>query len=232
LRGPNLGGGLGDLPNKGQDAMETFFDIGRQGAYLSRQRYIVAPDWHPPQVAGGQVGQQILEEHLLPRLWQLLSDHFLMLQRGMYFVKGPNWHEAPVTAENLDLRNETPVAIPATGVATLVWTYTVPDRFIGSILALGHALGDPLYWGLVTWNILVNGRPASVSFQSFLNQIGQYHDPTKLASPIRLKPEDVVEVYAANAGANPVNAYFRAKAFMFPATKLTSDGSFAEYKTL
>jgi hypothetical protein len=220
---------MGDLPDKRQDPMEAFFDISRQGVYLSRQRFIVTPDWQPAQIPGMQAAQELIDEHAIPRLWQVLADFFLMVQRGTFFVKNPSWHEAPIIAENAEIRNEAAVALPIGSVDTVVATFTVPDRFIGSILSIGHALGNPLFWGLVTWNIRVNGRPVS-SFQNFVNQLGTLVFPTKLSSPIRLKPFDLVEVWASNAGLVPVNAYARLGMFMYPATELTSDGSYAEYK--
>jgi len=228
--------GLGDIQYKGMDPLESYFDIVRQGVKLPRRRWIVKPEWTPPVIPGMEPVQKFLEDHMVPRLWQLMTDMWQRSQCGTYFVKGPNWMEPPITARNADLRTETCVVVPAFDpyvgtIYTTVINFTVPDRFIGSILGFGHEIQDPSQWGNILWRINVNGV-AQPNYQDFRQQIGRFIDPTRFPSPIRFKHGDVVTVTVTNLGAAAACVFVRLFAFMFPAKMTAQDGSFVEYHTL
>ena len=164
LNGLGTGGppGLGDIMPPSVDPMERYFRIIRGQVSLPRRGWIVNPEWTPPRIDGMEVIQKFFEEHQTPRGWQMLEDFYVLLQRGRFFVKSPNWIEPPITAEMQDLVNETAVALGATN--TTVITYTVPDRCIASFKSFGHVLDVSSEWGTVLWTILVNQRPVRTYF--------------------------------------------------------------------
>lgn len=219
--------GLGDIQRKDVDLLETYFDIMSQGVNLPRRKWIVKPEWTPPDVPGLNGIQKFFEAHAIPRLWQLLADFFVKAQEGLYFVKNPNWIEPPITARPLDLRNETAVVVGAAN--TNIVTFTMPDRYIGSCLAFGHGLTVPAEFGTVIWNIFVNNRPVE-TYAEFRQQIGTYVDPTPFPSPIKLKGRDIVRVTARTAG-GATSAFVRMPSFIFPAKRVTQDGSYKDYRT-
>jgi len=239
---------LGDIQWKDRDPLETYFDIAEQGVKLPRRKWIVKPEWMPCNVNVAKLGlppgpaadltqaiiaaqQEMLECHTLPRLWQLLADFWIKAQCGTYFVKGPNWIEPPVTARAIDARNETLTALDEYGAATTVTSFTVPDRFVGTLLGFGHELNPGATWstGTVTWNILINGDPAP-QYQNFIQQIGEYRNPTRFPSPIRVKHLDEVLVTATTLVAG-ISATARLIGFMYPVKEVTQDGSYREYHT-
>jgi hypothetical protein len=230
---------LGDIQWKDRDPLETYFDILRMGARLPRRAWIVKPEWRPCNVAvppgsGADIAQkmvvalqEMLECHVLPRQWQMLMDLWIKLQCGTYFVKRPNWIEPPITARGIDARTEAAVAL---GLAdTTILTFTVPDRFVGTLLGFGHDLTDAALWGTPFWNIRINNEPA-INYQNFQQQIGTFVNPTLFPNPIRLKHQDVVTVTGRSAVA--ASAFARLIGFMFPVRTITQDGSFGEYHTI
>jgi len=224
-----MNGRLGDIQTRDRDPLETYFDILRQGVSLPRNRWIVPPEWCPPSIPGVEALQRFYEDHQLPRQWQLLMDLWQKFQCGTFYVKRPDWIEAPVTARIIDLRNET--AHLVTPVDTLVVSFTVPDRFYGTLQGFGHVLTNPASWGFVVWNIRVNNEPIP-AFQDFLQQIGDTKAPTLWTSPFRVTPLQVVTVTARNPAGPATSAFVRLTGFQFPAKVVTQDGSFAEYHTI
>lgn len=228
---------LGDLQWKGTDPLETYFDTLRQGIKLPRRKWIVKPEWTPAQCdipAGLQPIVGLIECYGLPRLWQVLTDLWTKFQCGTYFVKSPNWIEPPITARCLDCRTEDCVEVPPTyGNPTdqTVYTFTMPDRYVGTILGFGHAIVKPSQWGSLVWNIKVNGAPQPC-YQNFKQQIGEFHRPTLFPSPIRLKHKDKLEITVANPLNEEACVFVRVYGFIFPSKMLTQDGSFGEYHTL
>ena len=222
------GKGLGDIQWKDIDALETYFDILRQGVSLPRRKWIVAPDRQPPVIPGMEAMQRFFEEHALPRMWNLLADLWTKFQCGTYFTKGPNWLEPPLTAIPFEVRNEDAVAVGATD--TRIASATVPDRFVGAMLRFGHELTDPTQWGTVIWSIRVAEQPIP-SYHQFKRQLGSTIAPTPLASHIPAKHGSVVEVVARTAGA-AVSAFVRLQGFIFAPRSITQDGSFRDYHTL
>jgi len=229
--------GLGHLPGtpatKDQDPIETYYNLFRQVPEPSRRKWIVSPDWQPCPIPGMEKFQEWFECHVLPRQWQILVDMWTKFQCGTYFVKRPNWIEPPITATNLDKRNETFVTIPATASGdptTQILHFVIPDRYVASMLKFGHELSDPAQFGTVRWQIRINNRPVE-NYADFRQQIGMYVDPTELPVPIRLKHQDVVEVLAGVTGA-AAGAIVRFMGFMFPARSVSDDGSFKQYHTI
>lgn len=183
--------------------------INRASAHLSRHPWIVRPESAPKDV------------------WRLLVGLAVILGRQMYFTKGPNWKEPPITAIPNDLRNDTAVLVGATD--TTIVTYTIPDKYVGSFLSFGHGLTVAAEWGNVIWNIFRNGEPV-VGYRDFTRQIGTFVSPTAFVVPMRVKHGDVITVTARTAGA-AVSAYVRMPGFLFPAKELTQDGSYDDYMT-
>ena len=220
--------GLGDLPYKDMDPLEAYWDIVHQGGRLPRRRWIVKPEFVPPPIPGMEAWQKFLEEHKLPRAWQLLADFWLLLQKGQFFVKNPLWIEPPVTAESLDLRNETVTALAATN--TPVFTaFTVPNRHVAVFGSFGHELTDASQWGTVIWTIEVSQRPARTYFD-FRQQIGMFVEPTPLGSPLVVGPNKQVRVLARR-GVAAVSALARLKGYIFSLDRYTQDGSFRDFLT-
>ena len=229
LNGLGTGGpsGLGDLQPASVDPMERYFRIIRGQVELPRREWIVAPQWTPPPVQGMEAFQKVFEEHELPRRWQMLEDLFVLLQRGRFMVKSPNWLEPPITAEMADIVSEVGVAVGATN--TTIITYTVPDRCVSSFRSFGHALSVVAEWGNVIWTITVNGRPVR-TYQNFRLQRGIIAAPTPFPKPITLKGRDVIEVLARTAGA-ATSAYARTSGYTIAAETVTQDGSYKDWNS-
>ena len=219
--------GLGDIAPRSVDPTERLFDITRGQVMLKRRGWIVQPEWTPPEIPGIEAIQRLLEEHSLPRQWQMFQDLFVMLQRGRYLVKSPNWLEPPITAEMEDLVSETAVAVGATD--TTIVTYTVPDRCVTSFRAFGHMLSVSSEWGTVVWNILVNQRPVR-TYMNFQQQRGIVAAPTPFPKPITLKGKDVITVTARTAGA-ATNATARLSGYTIAAGTVTQDGSYKDWNS-
>jgi len=150
--------GLGDIAPASVDPMERYFRILRGQVQLPKRGWIVSPQWEPPVIPGMELMKQWFENHSLPRQWQMMEDVFVLMQRGRYMVKSPNWLEPPITAEMEDLVSETAVVVGATD--TTIITYTVPDRCVTSFRAFGHMLTVSAEWWTVIWSSFVNNRPA------------------------------------------------------------------------
>lgn len=218
--------GLGDIMPPSVDPMERYFRILRGQVSLPRRGWIVKPEWRPPQVPGMEAFQKIFEDHELPRKWQLLEDFYVLLQRGRFMVKNPNWIEPPITAEMEDLCSETAVALAATN--TDIITYTVPDRCVTTFLAFGHMLSDAAEWGNVIWNIFVNEKPVR-TYSEFRQQRGMFPAPTPFPKPITLKGGDVLKVTGRRT--NAVSGYARLAGYTIPAETVTQDGSFRDWNS-
>lgn len=219
--------GLGDLAPTSVDPMERYFRIIRGQVQLPRRGWIVAPQWTPPSVPGMERFQQVFEEHELPRRWQMAEDLFILLQRGRFMVKSPNWLEPPITAEMEDLVSETAVVVGAAD--TTIVTYTVPDRCVTSFRAFGHMLTVSNEWGTVIWNIFVNNRPVR-TYQDFRQQRGIVAAPTPFPKPITLKGRDVITVTARTAGA-ATSATARLSGYTIAAETVTQDGSYKDWNS-
>ena len=224
--GTGSGRGLGDIQPASVDPMERYFRILRGQVQLPRRGWIVEPKWTPPDVPGMEAFQKIFEEHELPRKWQMLEDFFVLVQRGRFMVKRPNWIEPPITAEMEDLVSESAVAI-GTSPTTII-TYTVPDRCVCSFLSFGHMLDETDEWGSVLWSIIVNERPVR-TYQDFKQQRGSLMQPTMFPKPITLKGRDVIKVVASNADA--VNGFARLQGFTIAAETVTQDGSYKDWNS-
>lgn len=220
--------GLGDIAPESVDPTERLFRITRGQTSLPRRGWIVQPQWTPQPIPGVEDLQKLLEGHSLPRQWQMFQDLFVMLQRGRYLVKSPNWIEPPITAEMEDLASETAVAL-VNGAAVTVITYTVPDRCVAAFQTFGHLLTDASQWGTVSWSILVNNRPVR-TYQAFLQQRGSFVQPTKFPKPITLKGKDVI-VVQATGGAAAVSALARMQGFVIPVETVTQDGSYKDWNS-
>src|SRR5579872_5251292 len=123
LNGMNgRGGGLGDIINN-----DLLRQVDPQWVHLGRRRWIVKPDWAPEEIPGLGSVQSLIDNHLMVRLWQLLSDNYELLQRGSFHVQKPGWIDPPITSEPEDRVSETPVAL-SNGTPTVILSYTVPDR--------------------------------------------------------------------------------------------------------
>ena len=219
--------GLGDIAPASVDPMERYFRIIRGQVQLPRRGWIVAPEWTPPVVQGMELFQKTFEEHEIPRRWQMAEDFFVLLQRGQFRVKRPNWIEAPITAEMNDVVNE--VAAPVIATDSTVVSYTVPDRCVASFKAFGHNLTVGADWGTVIWNILINKRPLR-TYQDFTWQRGSVAVPTPFPKPITLKGRDVIEVTARTPG-TAVSAIVRLSGFVIAAQTVTQDGSYKDWNS-
>lgn len=220
-------GGLGDIQPSSVDPMERYFNIIRGQVQLKRREWIVAPKWSPPKIEGMEAIQSFLENHSLPRQWQMMEDLFTLFLRGRFMVKSPNWLEPPITAEMEDLVSETAIVVGAAD--TTVITYTVPDRCVTSFRAFGHMLTVSAEWGTVVWNIFVNNRPVR-TFQDFKQQRGIVAAPTPFAKPVTLKGNDVIKVTARTAGA-ATSATARLSGYTVPAETVTQDGSYKDWNS-
>lgn len=234
------GRNLGDIYTSGQDPLEKYYDMVRQGVNLTRKKWMVKPSWSPPRVPGMEGLQKVFEDHMLPRNWELLVDLWTKLQCGTYFVKRPNWLEPPITAICIDERTEDCVVVAGgtagSGDVPLV-TFEVPDRHIGTIVAFGNALQNPANFGQIIWRIKINKKEVRCygtkrTGGGFKLQLGTLTNPTRFPNPIRLKYKDLVEVTAAAPAGVTACAFTRITGWYWPATKLTQDGSFGEYHTL
>lgn len=219
--------GLGDIAPRSVDLTERYFDIARGQIQLKRRGWIVQPEWTPPAIPGIEGIQRLLEEHSLPRQWQMFQDLFVMLQRGRYLIKSPNWIEPPITAEMEDLATSTAVAVGATD--TDILSYTVPDRCIAAFRGLGHQLSVAAEWDNVIWNIKVNNRPIRTYFD-FRQQRGMFVSPTTFPKPITLKGRDAITFTARTSGA-AVNAHARLIGYVIPAETVTQDGSYKDWNS-
>lgn len=219
--------GLGDIAPSSVDPMERYFQILRGQVTLPRRGWIVQPKWMPPFVPGMEKFQEIFENHELPRQWQLLEDFFILLQRGRFLTKGPNWIEPPITAEMQDLVSEVEVALDTTD-ATVV-TYTVPDRCVACFQTFGHGLSLAAQWGTVIWTIDINQKPVR-TYHDFRLQRGTIVQPTPFPKPITLKGRDVLRV-RARRGATAVSATARIQGYVIAAETVTQDGSYKDWNS-
>lgn len=217
--------GLGDIAPVSVDPMERYFRIIRGQVSLPRRGWIVQPEWKPTPIPGMEAIQKLLEEHSIPRNWQLLEDFFVLLQRGRIMVKSPNWVEPPITAEMADIATSTAVAVGATD--TDILSYTIPDRCIAAFRGLGHQLSVAAEWDNVIWNIKVNNRPIRTYFD-FRQQRGMFVAPTSFPRPITLKGKDVI-TFTARTGGAAVNAHARLIGYVIPAETVTQDGSYKDW---
>lgn len=219
--------GLGDIAPRSVDPMERYFNIIRGQVQLPKRGWIVTPKWEPPAIPGMDPVQRFFEEHAVPRQWQMLEDLFVLLQRGRFLVKSPNWIEPPITAEMCDLVSETAVVVGATD--TDIVEYTVPDRCVCSLKAFGHNLTVNNEWGTVSWTISINKRPVK-TYQEFKQQRGSIISPTPFPKPIILKGRDVFKVTAKTAG-GAVSALARVSGFTIAAETVTQDGSYKDWNS-
>lgn len=219
--------GLSDIAPESVDPMERYFRILRGQVSLPRRGWIVSPPWTPPPIPGAEIFQRLLEEHSLPRQWQMFEDLYVLLQRGRFLVKSPNWMEPPITAEMEDLASEDAVVVGATD--TTIVSYTVPDRCVAAFRSFGHMLTVAAEWGTVVWNIFVNERPVR-TYMNFKQQRGMFPAPTPFPKPITLKGKDTIKVTARTAGA-AVSAYARISGFVIPAKTVTQDGSYKDWNS-
>jgi len=219
--------GLGDIAPASVDPMERYFRIVRGQVQLPKRGWIVAPQWDPPTIPGMEAMRQWFEEHSLPRQWQMMEDAFILLQRGRFMVKSPNWIEPPITAEMEDLVSESLVSVQATD--TTIVTYTVPDRCVAAFQAFGHQLSVANEWGTVVWNIFINERPVR-TYMDFKQQRGQVVAPTPFPKPILLKGRDVFKVTARTSGA-AVSALARVAGYVVAAETVTQDGSYRDWNS-
>lgn len=219
--------GLGDLAPSSVDPMERYFRIVRGQVQLPRRGWIVEPKWEPPVIPGMETMQRWFEEHSIPRQWQMMEDLFILMQRGRFMVKSPNWIEAPITAEMADIVNETAVVVGATD--TVIAAYAVPDRCVASFKAFGHDLTVGAQWGTVLFTIRINKRPVR-TYHEFTWQRGSVAVPTPFPKPITLKGRDLIEVVAKTAGAT-VSAMARLSGFVIAAETVTQDGSYKDWNS-
>jgi hypothetical protein len=221
-------GNLGDIMvGAGGDPMDRYFQIICGQVELPRRRWIVRPEWVPPVIPGAEALQRLIEEHQIPRNWQLFEDLFVLMQRGEFRVKSPNWIEPPITSEMLDLVNEVAIAVGATN--TNILTYTVPDRHIVSLKSFGHALTVALEWDNVIWNVFINNNLVR-TYAEFRMQRGTISSPTPLPRPITLKGRDVFRVTARTAGA-AVSASARLPGYIIAPRTITQDGSYKDWNS-
>lgn len=229
LNGLGSGGlsGLGDITPASVDPMERYFRIIRGQVQLPRRGWIVTPQWKAPTVPGMESFQKVFEEHELPRRWQMIEDFFLLLQRGRFSVKSPNWVEPPITAEMTDIVSEDPVTVGATD--TEIIRYVVPDRCVTAFQGFGQQLTVALEWGTVVWNIFVNNRPVR-TYQDFKQQRGMIACPTPFPKPLLLKGRDVLTVTARTDG-DAVDALARLAGYTIAAETITQDGSYKDWNS-
>lgn len=193
-----------------------------QWEHLGRRPYIVAPDWNPKPIQGLADVQQLIDAHLVPRLWQLLADFPQLLQKFPIRVQKPGWLDPAVTAEPLDLCTEDETSLTE-NVETVLISYQVPDRHVASLRWFGHMLSDFDAWGEVVWTIRVNKKPVRTYFK-FKQQRGNFMNPTRLAAPIKLKGKDRLEI-VATGGATSADALARIQGWLVAATSVTQDGT-------
>jgi hypothetical protein len=218
--------GLGDIGMKNLDPLDRYFDIINNPAVLPRRPWNVKPDREKVSIPGMDGFQALLEKIWEPDQWQMLVDFLKLLKSDVLFTKKPNWLEPPITATQNELISETPVAILA--AATDILKYTVPDRCVAVVTAFGNALDNPVLWGTVVWNVLVNNKPVK-NWQDFLLQRGMIYNPTKLTLPFVLPPNAVFEVTAKSVSA--VNGFARCSGYVFPLKFFTQDGTYRDYQT-
>lgn len=236
-------GGLGDITPKYSNPLETYWDQQRMGVGLGKRKWIVAPEWKPcsvtvPDGPGADVAnkmieamQQFFECHVLPRNWQLLADFMKKLEQQVFNIKNPNWHEAPITGTPLDLRNDDPASIASALTPTVITSFRVPDRHVGTVLGFGQGVCTFNDWNRVLWTIQVNKRPV-VGYQNFRLSIGEYENPTILPKPILLKGRDLFEVTGVlSAAGAAADTWARSPAFIFPVREVTQDGSWKDFLT-
>jgi hypothetical protein len=212
--------GLGDVIDN--DLRQTL----KQWEHLGRRPYIVSPRWIPKEISGMAPQQELIDYHLVPRLWQLLADFPEILKRHTLRVQQPGWLEAPATSEPEDICSEDPVAL-SNGTPVTVISYEVPDRHVASFRWFGQLLDVAAQWGTVEWTIKVNDRPVR-SYQNFKQQRGVFAYPTRLAAPIKLKSKDTL-IVEATGGATAVNALARIQGWVMAATSVTQDGTYKDW---
>ena len=157
--------GLGDVLNN-----ELLKSIDPMLPHLGRGRWIVKPEWQPPVIDGLEGVQALVDKHVMQRLWQLVTDQYTLLKRGIFRTQKVGWIDPPATSEPEDRVSETGVAL-SNGVAVTVLSYTVPDVHYAVFKSFGHALDDASQWGIVSWTIQVNKRPYR-TYNAFLQQRG------------------------------------------------------------
>jgi hypothetical protein len=198
----------------------------KQWEHLGRRPYIVSPIWNPRDIEGMALQQRLLEEHLVPRLWQMLADFPELLRRYVLRVQAPGWLEQPATSEAEDICSENAVPLQ-NGTPVTVISYQVPDRHVASFKWFGHMLDVAAQWGTVTWTIKVNDRPVR-TYYLFKQQRGVFAYPTRLANVIKLKSKDTL-IVEATGGATAVNALARLQGWVIPVTSLTQDGTYGDW---
>lgn len=197
-----------------------------QWEHLGRRPYIVSPKWIPRPIEGMGPAQLLLDQHLVPRLWQLLADFPHLLKKHVLRVQQPGWLYPPASSEAEDICSETPVAL-ANGTPETIISYTVPDRHVASFKWFGHMLDVSTEWGTVIWSIKVNDRPIRTYFE-FLQQRGNFMNPTRLANVIKLKSKDTI-IVEATGGPNAVTAIARLQGWVMAATSVTQDGTYNDW---
>lgn len=196
--------------------------------HLGRQRWIVKPEWVPPAIPGMESQQALIDSHILPRLWQLLSDYQVgLLERGTYHVQLPGWISAPITSEPEDRVSEDPVPL-ANGSSTVVVSYQCPDRHYAAFKWFGHMLDVAAQWGVVTWSVLINKRPYR-TWNAFKQQRGTVVQPTEISRPITLKPKDILQI-VATGGPVSVNALARISGWSIAASSVDQSGENSGFK--
>jgi hypothetical protein len=190
--------------------------------HMGRSRWIVKPDWIPPEIDGLQGIQTLIDRHLVQRLWQLFQDNYTLMKRGMFRTQKPGWIDPPATSEPEDRVSEAGVAL-SNGTPVTVLSYQVPDVHYAVFRTFGHALDAASQWGVVSWVIQVNKRPVR-TYNGFLQQRGAINAPTFLAKPIICGPKALVEV-TATGGVTAVNAFARLVGWSIGAAKIVQDGS-------
>lgn len=213
---------MGDMKGLGDVLDPSLRRTLPQWAHLGRARWIVKPEWKPEAIPGLESQQALIDQHLLPRLWQLLSDYQELVRRFTLRVQQPGWIVPPFGCEPEDIASETPVAL-INGTPVVVVSYQVPDRHVAAFPRFGHMLDVAAQWGTVLWTIRVNRKPVR-TYYNFTQQRGTFVDPTAMAKPITLKPKDLLEVIATG-GAAAVNALARLPGWVIPVTSLTQDGT-------
>jgi len=222
---------LGDIPDGNIDRIEMYFRIMRQGTKLQRKKWIKSPDWDgcpSPELAKAIPGlQEWFECHVIPRLWQLKADGVQYGSGVPQIVQPPSYLSPPPTARLNDLRNEGAVNVAAVTETTVI-TYTVPDRCVAVVTALGNACCETSDWDRLRWNVKVNQRPEP-SLGEFRNQHGSVSNPTALGKPILLKHGDVflVSCRLSAAGA-AADVWARAQIYVYPARDISQAGDYAQ----
>lgn len=207
-------GKLGDIQWKSGDPLETYYDAVRQGVNLNRRRWIVKPEWMPPRIQGAEMVQSVIEEHLVQRQWQLMTDLWTKLQCGTYFTQDTTWNKPPITARSVDVGTPAsgiPILTAAPGAFTIVLHITVPDRCKTILHSMGTGAESPTAFEDLEWRLQVNERflpfgditafdppPASLlrpgalvmpalaptTADAWTFQFGRPESPTPLAMPV------------------------------------------------